>query len=164
MLRQISWCLSFGDERRIIKLFELKGTLKCHVVQPPCNEQGHLQLHQVAQTPFQPYLEHPQGWSIHQLSGQPGPVPHHSYCKKKILISNLNLPSVSLKPLPLTTDPAEESVLFLLIPPFRYCKAALRSSRAFSSPDRTAPALTACPCRRGVHPLDHFCGPPLDTL
>jgi len=27
--------------------FESEGTLKSHLVQPPCNEQGHPQLHQV---------------------------------------------------------------------------------------------------------------------
>jgi len=32
--------------RRIIEWFELEGTLKGHLAQPPCNEQGHLQLHQ----------------------------------------------------------------------------------------------------------------------
>ena len=31
--------------------FELEGTLKGHVVQVPCNEQGHPQLHQVLRAP-----------------------------------------------------------------------------------------------------------------
>jgi len=32
---------------RVIGLFKLEGTLKGHLVQPACNEQGHPQLHQV---------------------------------------------------------------------------------------------------------------------
>ena len=31
----------------MIASFELEGTLKSHLVQLPCNEQGHLQLHRV---------------------------------------------------------------------------------------------------------------------
>ena len=31
----------------VIELFELEGTFKDHLVQLPCNEKGHLQLHQV---------------------------------------------------------------------------------------------------------------------
>ena len=47
---------------RIIELVELEGTLKDLLVQLPCNEQGHLQLDQVAQSPVQPDL-------IHHISG-----------------------------------------------------------------------------------------------
>ena len=32
--------------------FELEGTLKDHLDQPPCTEQGHLQLHQVLKDPL----------------------------------------------------------------------------------------------------------------
>jgi len=35
----------------------LEGTFKGHLVQHPCNEKGHLQLDQVAQSPVQPALE-----------------------------------------------------------------------------------------------------------
>ena len=49
---------------RIIELFEFEGTLKGHLVQLPCTEQGHLQLDQVAQSPIQPDLECLQGWGI----------------------------------------------------------------------------------------------------
>ena len=35
---------------RIIELFELEEILKGHLVQLPCNEQGHLKLHHVAQS------------------------------------------------------------------------------------------------------------------
>ena len=36
----------------MIASFELEGTLKSHLVQLPCNEQGHLQLHQMLRAPF----------------------------------------------------------------------------------------------------------------
>jgi len=42
----------------------LEGTFKGHLAQPRCNEQGHLQLDQVAQSPIQPDLECFQGWDI----------------------------------------------------------------------------------------------------
>lgn len=38
---------------RIIEQFGLEGTLKGLVVQRPCNDQGHLQPNQVAQSPVQ---------------------------------------------------------------------------------------------------------------
>ena len=54
----------------IIKSFELEGTFKGHVVQLPCNEQEHLQLHQFPQSLVHPNLEHFQGWRIQHLSGR----------------------------------------------------------------------------------------------
>ena len=69
-----------GKDRRIIELFELEGTLESDRVQLSCNEQGHLQLDQVAQSPVQPDLECLQGQGFYHLSGQP--VPQHAYCKK----------------------------------------------------------------------------------
>ena len=38
------------ENHRTTELFELEGTLKGHLVQLPCSEQGHLQLNQVAQS------------------------------------------------------------------------------------------------------------------
>jgi len=43
-------------ENRIMKSFELEGTSEGHLVQYPCNEQGHPQLDQVAQSNLQPSL------------------------------------------------------------------------------------------------------------
>lgn len=42
--------------------FGLEGILGGHLVQPPCNEQGHPELDQVAQSLTQPDLEFFQGW------------------------------------------------------------------------------------------------------
>ena len=62
-------------------LFELEGTRKGHLVQSPCNEQEHLQLHQCSEL-LQPDLECLQRWGIHHISGQPVPVLHYPHCKK----------------------------------------------------------------------------------
>jgi len=62
----------------IIELFELEEAIQCH----PYNEQGHLKLDQVAQSPLQPDPECLQEWGIHHFSGQPVSVPHHPYYKK----------------------------------------------------------------------------------
>jgi len=67
---------------RVIELFESEGIIKCHLVQPFCNEQGHIQLDQVAQSPVQPSPECFQGQSIHHINGQPAPVPYHPHCKR----------------------------------------------------------------------------------
>ena len=71
-----------GWSKCFIESFELEGTLKDNLVQLPCNEPGHLQLHHVAQSPVQPDLEHLQGWGIHCLFGQPVPVLRCPYHKK----------------------------------------------------------------------------------
>lgn len=42
-------------------------TIKDYLVQLPCNEEEHLQLHQVAQCPIQPDTECPQAWDTHHL-------------------------------------------------------------------------------------------------
>ena len=67
---------------RITEQFELEGTFKDHLVQPPCSEQGHIPLDQVAQSPVQPDRECFQGGGIDHLSGQSVPVPHHPHGKK----------------------------------------------------------------------------------
>ncbi|NWR13930.1 ACOT5 thioesterase, partial [Emberiza fucata] len=54
------------------RIVQVERDLKCHIVQPPCNKQGHLQLDQIAQSRIQPGLGCFQAWDIHRLSGQPG--------------------------------------------------------------------------------------------
>jgi len=53
--------------------------LKDYLVPTPCHEQGHLPLHQVAQSSIQPGLKHFQGGGIHNFSGQPVSVFHHPH-------------------------------------------------------------------------------------
>ena len=88
------------QDHRIIEWFGLEGAFKGHLVQPPCNKQGHLQLSQVAQSPIQPDLECFQGQCICSLFGQPVCV-SPLIIKIFFLISKLNLPSFSLEPSPL---------------------------------------------------------------
>ena len=73
-------CVLYRYRNSIIASLELEGTFKGHLVQVPCNEQGHAQLHQV--THIQPHRESLQGQDINHTSGQPLPVPHHPCCKR----------------------------------------------------------------------------------
>jgi len=86
---------------RIIERFGLEGTFKDHLLQTPCRGQEHLSLNQVAQSPIQPDFEHSKSWYIHNFSRQHIPVPHYAHLKNFFSTSNLNLPSVNLKPLAL---------------------------------------------------------------
>jgi len=110
-------------ENRIRESCQLEWTFKGHPVQPPCSEQGHPQLDQIAQSPLQPDHECLQGRDIHHLSGQPVPMPHHSHCKRFFFISNLSLPSRSLRPFSLILSPQtllKSLSLFFLQLLFRY--------------------------------------------
>jgi len=60
---------------------------KDHLFQPPCHEQGHLPLEQVAQSSIQPGLEHRQGGGSHSFSGQPVPVFYHPH--GEVLLPNI---------------------------------------------------------------------------
>ena len=79
--------------------------------------------------------------------------------KNVFLIYSLNLPSFSLKPLPLILS--QQALLKSLSPsflqaPFRYWQAAVRSPWSLCSPGWTAPPLSAFPHRRGVPSLWSF--------
>jgi len=146
----------------------LEGTFRGHLAQPPCSEQGHLQLDQVAQSPIKPDLECFQGWGTSHLSGQPGCQAFTTLIAKNLfLIPSLTLSSFSLKPSPLVL-----LLLALLKSPspaflqvcFKYWKATIRSPADFSSPGSTDPTLSACPHSRGVPALRSLLWPPLDPV
>ena len=82
---------------------------KDHQVPTPCYVQGRQPADQAAQSHIQPGLECLQGWGIHSLLGQPVPACHHPLGENFLLISNLNLPHLSLKPFPLVLS------LFILV-------------------------------------------------
>ena len=79
--------------------------LKDHGSPTPCHTQGHqpphLILDQAAQGPIQLGLEQFQGRNIHNLSGQLFQHLTTLSVKNFPLTSNLNFPSLNLKPFPL---------------------------------------------------------------
>ena len=99
---------------KTIKLFELERTFKA---QPPCNELGHLQLSQVAQSLVQSQLECLQGWGIHDLSLGDQGLP--TFTVKKTYVQPISPLSYfeTFSSCPSTMDPAKESVLFFVIVP-----------------------------------------------
>jgi len=72
-----------------------------HLVSTPCCVQGRQPAAQAAQSHIQPGPECLQGWDIHSLLGQPVQCITTLWVKNFLLISNLNLPCLSLKPFPL---------------------------------------------------------------
>ena len=67
---------------RITESFELEGISEGHLVLLPCNEQGYVQLDEVAQHLIQSHLESLLGRDINHIPGQPVPVPQHPHCKR----------------------------------------------------------------------------------
>ena len=74
-----------------------------HPVPTPCYVQGRQPAAQAAQSHIQPGLECLQGWGIHSLLGQPVQCVTTLWGKNFLLISNLNLPCLSLRPFPIVT-------------------------------------------------------------
>jgi len=86
---------SEGKNHRITESFQLGGTLKGHVVQLPCTEQGHSQLHQCSQPrPAWPWVS--PGMGHHLISGQPAPVPRCPYCQKLFPYIQCKSPLISV--------------------------------------------------------------------
>ena len=101
-----------------------------HLIPTPCYVQGRQPAAQAAQSHIQPGLECLQGWGIHSLLGQPVQYVTTLWGKNFLLISNLNLPCLSLKPFPLVlslcalVNNHSPSCLYA---PFKYWKAVVRS-------------------------------------
>ncbi|KAK4807110.1 hypothetical protein QYF61_018451 [Mycteria americana] len=103
--------------------FGLEGNFKGHLVQPPCNEQGHLQLDQVAQSPDKLTLTVSRDGASTTSLGNLFQCFTTLIVKNFFLISSLNLPSFSLKPLPLVLS--QQALVKSLAPsfleaPFKY--------------------------------------------
>ena len=128
--------------------------------------QGHLPLDQVAQNPIQPCLEHFQGWGIHNFLG------NLFQCLTTFTVNNFflisNLPSFSLKPLPLVLSlhalVNSPSPAFLEAPlqVLEYCNQVSPQPSLL----RAEQHQLSQPVFIGVvlQPSDHLCGPPLDLL
>ena len=96
--------------------------LKDHEAPTPCQMQGqqlpHLILDQTVQGPIQSDLEYLQGQGIHNLSGQPVPVPHQSHSKEFPLDiqPKSSLPHLkTISPCPALICPFKELTPFLYI-------------------------------------------------
>ena len=101
-----------------------------HPVPTPCYVQSCHPPAQAAQSHIQPGLECLQGWGIHSLLGQPIQCITTLWVKNFFLISNLNLPCLSLKPFPLALSPStlvNSHTPSCLYAPFKYWKATMRS-------------------------------------
>ena len=101
-----------------------------HLVSTPCYVQGRQPADQAAQSHIQPGLECLQGWGIHSLLGQPVQYVTTLWGKNFLLITNLNLPCLSLKPFPLVLSLptfVNSRSLSCLYAPFKYWKATMRS-------------------------------------
>ena len=94
--------------------------------------QGHQPPDQAAQSHIQPGLECLQGWGIHNSLGNLFSASPPSGWKNFLLISNLNLPCLSLKPFSLVlslSTVVNSCYPSCLYAPFKYWKATMRSSR-----------------------------------
>jgi len=100
-----------------------------HLIPTPCYVHGRQPADQAAQSHILPGLECLPGWGIYNLLGQPGQCVTTLW-GKNFLISNVNLPCLSLKPFPLVLSLStllnnrSPSCLYAL---FKYWKAAMRS-------------------------------------
>jgi len=103
-------------------------------------------------------LEHFQGGGIRNFSGKPIPVSHHPF----FLISNLNLSSFCLKPLPLVLLlqwPCKKSLSSALVGPLQVLEGCYKVSLEpfllqAEQPQLSRPFLIA----EVLQPSDHFCG------
>jgi len=122
-----------------------------HLVPTPCYVQGHQPADQAAQSHIQPGPECLQQQGIHSLLGQPVQCVTTLCMKNFLLISNLNLPCLSLKLSPLDLS------LYILVnsrspsclyTPFKYWKATMRSpwSLLFSQPNKSSSLNLSSEC------------------
>ena len=92
------WHIScFLEDQRIIKSSELEGTLKGHLVQPPCSEHGHPQVDQVLRAPSSLTLGVSRDGASTTSLGNLLQCLITLTVTNFFLTSNLNLPSFSLK-------------------------------------------------------------------
>jgi len=144
---------------RIIEWIGLEGTFKDHLVQSPFHGQGHLPLDQVAQSPIQPALEHVREGAATASPGNLFQCFTTLTVQNFFLMSNLNLSSCSLKPLPLMLSlQALVKSLYLSYKPPLSTERSPWSLLQAEQPQLSQPFLTA----EVFHPSHHFCGPPLD--
>ncbi|KAK4819077.1 hypothetical protein QYF61_025310 [Mycteria americana] len=159
LIRKVSW---FIQEKRycllptFLDILKLKYRLQLEATNP-----GNLPLEQVAQSPIQPGLEHFQGWGITAALGNLLQCLTTLTVKNFFLVSNLNLPSFSLKPSPLVYH----YMPFFPAGPLQVLEGCYKVSPQPSLLQAEPPQLSQ-PVFIGevLQPTDHLHGPPLDSL
>ena len=107
---------SESQNQRTIKLLELGGTTKGHLVQLPSREQGHLQLNQVFRAPSSLILSVSRDGASTTSLGNLFQCFTTLIIKTFFLISNQNLPSCSVIPFLLVLS--QQTLLKSLSPSF----------------------------------------------
>ena len=114
-------CFYFTRCKELTESSELEGSLRGHPVQLPCDAQRHLQLPQVLRASRLTAAVSEDGTS--SRAGQPFQCLTSATVKNFFSYISSKSPLFqfeTISPRPIPADPAEESVPFHLIPPFRY--------------------------------------------
>jgi len=160
--------LKLARDHKIIECFGLERTFSGHLSQTPLPWAGTPSTRPGCSEHCPTWPESFQGWGLHYLSGQSVPVYHHPHGKKFLLISSLNLPSLSLKPLLLVLS--QQVLLKKIFPVFpigfrqvlKGCyKVSPRPSLLQAEQSQLSQTFLI---GKVFQPSDHLCGPPLDPL
>jgi len=131
-----------GSNHRLTIWFGLEATLKLIWLHPPAHMQGPLPPAQGAPSPIQPGLEPCQGGAATASLGDLGQGLTTLIVKNFFLTSDLNLPSLNLKPSALVLSPHAPvtSPSPSLSQPLQALAAALRSPRSLPFPRLSSPS------------------------
>ncbi|KAK4827482.1 hypothetical protein QYF61_018782, partial [Mycteria americana] len=136
-----------------------KGTFKGHLVQPPCNEQGHLQLDRLLRAPSNLTL------NVSRDGASATSLGNLFQCFTTLISKSTIFQFKTITPCPIATGPIKKLVLIFLVSSLKVLKGCNKVSSELSLLQAEQTQLSQPFLLREVfHPSDHFCGPPLDLL
>jgi len=137
---------SVPQNHRIVEWPEMKRTTMIMQFQPPYRGQGCQPPDQAAQSHIQSGLECPQGWGIHNLSGQLAPMCHHPLSEEVMI-----------------DDHGHEKMRTMYLRESPSNMSSTLGSQSLNSPLHVEPKSTECsvPHHRGSCALFLSSGPPL---